>query len=180
MLEGVIGLLAGVIVGVSIAAIVMKNRDGSDESVVSIKRENEAFRDEVNEHFVQTAELINQLTDSYKAVFDHLSDGAEKLVAPEVSRERMPQVSGEEVRLKRIGSTSSTNPEEDSKTSDQEPESAGNEAPEAQTQTGEEASETVGEATSADQSESSNAGHGDSDSDREDNAESEGRRHGSS
>jgi len=113
MLEGVIGLLAGLIVGVSIAAIVMKNRDGSDESVVSIKRENEAFRDEVNEHFVQTAELINQLTDSYKAVFDHLSDGAEKLVDPEVVRERMPQVGQEEVRLKRIGTVKPSDTDED-------------------------------------------------------------------
>jgi uncharacterized membrane-anchored protein YhcB (DUF1043 family) len=103
MLEGVIGLVAGLIVGASIAAIVTKSRGGSSESVASIKRENEAFRDEVNEHFVQTAELINQLTDSYKAVFDHMSEGAEKLVDPEVIRERLPDVGNEEVRLKRLG-----------------------------------------------------------------------------
>ena len=103
MWEGVVGLIAGLILGGAIAALIIRRRGGSEGSVEALKRENEAFRDEVNEHFVQTAELINQLTDSYKAVFDHLSDGAEKLVAPEVIRERLPEVGDEEVRLKRIG-----------------------------------------------------------------------------
>jgi uncharacterized membrane-anchored protein YhcB (DUF1043 family) len=103
MLEGVIGLLAGLIIGASITIILRRRSGGSDQSVESLKRENERFREEVNEHFVQTAELINQLTDSYKAVFDHLSEGAEKLVEPEVIRERLPQVGDEEIRLKRIG-----------------------------------------------------------------------------
>ena len=110
MWEGIIGLIAGLIVGGSIAALIIRRKGGSAETVEALKRENETFRDEVNEHFVQTAELINQLTDSYKAVFDHLSEGAEKLVAPEVIRERMPQVTDEEVRLRRIGTTVATPP----------------------------------------------------------------------
>jgi uncharacterized membrane-anchored protein YhcB (DUF1043 family) len=68
-----------------------------------MREENERFREQVNDHFVETAELINQLTDSYKKVFDHLSDGAERLVDEKVIRERMPQVSDQEIRLKRIG-----------------------------------------------------------------------------
>ncbi len=108
MLEGIIGLIAGLVVGGSITALIINRKAGPTGTVEALKRETETFRDEVNEHFVQTAELINQLTDSYKEVFDHLSEGAEKLVAPEVIRERMPQVTDEEVRLKRIGTTMAT------------------------------------------------------------------------
>ncbi|NDY94546.1 YhcB family protein [Wenzhouxiangella limi] len=104
MWAGITGVIIGLLIGGTAVAIWLKKRGGAGESVASLKRENAQFREEVNEHFVQTAELINQLTDSYKAVFDHLSEGAEKLVEPDVVRDRMPQVTDEEVRLKRIGS----------------------------------------------------------------------------
>lgn len=103
MWSGITGVIIGILIGGVAAWIWLKGRSGSAGSVETLKRENERFREEVNEHFVQTAELINQLTDSYKAVFDHLSDGAEKLVDQDAVRERMPQVSDEEVRLKRLG-----------------------------------------------------------------------------
>lgn len=104
MWAGITGVIIGLLIGGTAVAIWLKRRGGSGGTVASLKRENAQFREEVNEHFVQTAELINQLTDSYKAVFDHLSEGAEKLVEPDVVRDRMPQVTNEEVRLKRIGS----------------------------------------------------------------------------
>lgn len=68
-----------------------------------LKAENERFREEVNAHFVQSAQLINELTDSYKKVFDHLSDGADRLVDKDTTRDRMPQVGRQEVRLRHIG-----------------------------------------------------------------------------
>jgi len=115
MWAGITGVIIGILVG-GTAAWLWLRRSGNAETVANLKRENELFREEVNEHFVQTAELINQLTDSYKAVFDHLSEGAEKLVDAEVVRERMPQVSDEEVRLKRLGAPRASAP------ADQEPE----------------------------------------------------------
>lgn len=66
-------------------------------------KQQERFKTEVTDHFVETARLINQLTDSYKAVFDHLSEGADQLVDPDTLRERLPAVSDKEIRLKRIG-----------------------------------------------------------------------------
>lgn len=77
-------------------------------SVSALKKEHEQFREQVTTHFVETADLINRLTDSYKDVFDHLSKGAETLVDDKSLRDRMPQVSDQEVRLKRIGSRSAT------------------------------------------------------------------------
>ncbi|NEZ04162.1 DUF1043 family protein [Wenzhouxiangella sp. XN201] len=98
----IIGLIAGAAIGAGAVWIFAVRRAGP-MSVNEMKKENEHFREEVNAHFVQTAELINELTDSYKAVFDHLSDGAERLVDKEAVRERMPQVSHREVRLRHIG-----------------------------------------------------------------------------
>ncbi len=97
-----IGLVVGLLAGGG-SVWVYSTRGGKDESVETLKKENAVFREEVNEHFVQTAELINRMTDSYKAVFDHLSEGAGKLVDEQAVRERMPQVTDQEVRLKHIG-----------------------------------------------------------------------------
>ncbi len=103
MWQGIAGLLIGTLLGGAGVWLWLTKRGGTVTSVEKLKAENERFREEVNEHFVQTAELINRLTDSYKAVFDHLSDGADKLVDEEVVQSRMPRVTGKEVRLKHIG-----------------------------------------------------------------------------
>jgi len=97
-----IGLIIGLAVGGGLAWLFASRRSWSP-SARQLKEENERFREEVNAHFVQTAELINELTDSYKKVFDHLSDGAERLVDKDAVRERMPQVGRQEVRLRHIG-----------------------------------------------------------------------------
>lgn len=103
MVEGIAGVIVGLLIGGVVVWLWMDRRASNPNTVQALKRENECFREEVNEHFIQTAALINQLTDSYKAVFDHLSEGAEKLVDEKAVRERMPQVGTEEIRLKRLG-----------------------------------------------------------------------------
>lgn len=102
----VVGALAlGLAVGALVVWLLTRSAAGPGHSVRQLREENEQFREQVNDHFVQTAELINRLTDSYKAVFDHLSEGAERLVDEQVVRERMPKVSDQEIRLKRIGTS---------------------------------------------------------------------------
>lgn len=103
MWSELIAVVIGLLIGAVGAWIWLKKRGGPTGSVEQLQKENARFREEVNEHFVQTAELINQLTDSYKAVFDHLSEGADKLVDTDTLRERMPRVTSQEVRLKHIG-----------------------------------------------------------------------------
>jgi len=98
----IIALIVGGALGAGLVWMFAVRRAGP-MSVIEMKKENERFREEVNAHFVQSAQLINELTDSYKKVFDHLSDGAERLVDNEAVRERMPQVGHNEVRLRHIG-----------------------------------------------------------------------------
>lgn len=46
-----------------------------------------AYQQEVASHFAQTSELINDLTQAYKNVHEHLATGALKLATPAISRQ---------------------------------------------------------------------------------------------
>ncbi len=104
-----IGATIAAVIGFALGALVVwliDRKRGGGTSVAALKQEHEQFREQVTTHFVETADLINKLTDSYKDVFDHLSKGAETLVDDKSLRDRMPRVSDQEVRLKRLGSRS--------------------------------------------------------------------------
>ncbi len=49
----------------------------------------ESYKDEVNAHFATTAQLVEKLTEDYKAVYRHLAEGSEKLCGPNAPR--LPQ-----------------------------------------------------------------------------------------
>lgn len=98
-----LALVAGVLLGGGAVWWLGRNR-GDGRSVAELEKENQRFKAEVTDHFVETARLINQMTDSYKAVFDHLSGGAQQLVDPKDLRERL-EVEHREVRLHRIGAS---------------------------------------------------------------------------
>ena len=51
----------------------------------------EVYREDVSEHFLRTAELVDNLTQSYKAVYDHLEGGAYQLVGDEKFKKQLEQ-----------------------------------------------------------------------------------------
>lgn len=51
----------------------------------------EIYREDVSDHFLKTAELVDNLTQSYKAVYDHLEGGAYQLVGDEKFRKQLEQ-----------------------------------------------------------------------------------------
>src|SRR6056297_2792617 len=115
-MEFAIWLIAGLVAGGAIGAVAtwwISRARGGVVSVMQLKQENDKFRDEVAEHFVETGRLINQMSESYKQVFDHLSRGAEKLVDDEKLAERLPPASGQEVRLSQFGSSTPANSTDD-------------------------------------------------------------------
>ncbi|MCA9838690.1 MAG: DUF1043 family protein [Trueperaceae bacterium] len=61
------------------------------------------YKENVSDHFVETADLINQLTHSYKAVYDHLERGAFQLVGAEDLKKRLGNIEAEPVKLEYIG-----------------------------------------------------------------------------
>lgn len=100
----VIGLVTGLIVGLvaGAAGAWLWWRFGMAGDGADSRRQAE-YREEVADHFVKTAELVNRLTDSYKKVFDHLRDGAGKLVDEETLRQRLAHEEDKDVTLHLIG-----------------------------------------------------------------------------
>ncbi|WP_405240504.1 ZapG family protein [Lentisalinibacter orientalis] len=101
-----VSLLIGAAIGVALGAgglFVWFRYGGGASGTSSARRREEAYREEVADHFVKTAELVNQLTDSYKEVFDHLREGAGHLVDEEILRQRLDHRDDEKVTLQRIG-----------------------------------------------------------------------------
>lgn len=47
----------------------------------------QGYQRDVAEHFAQTSQLVNNLTQSYREVHEHLASGALKLATPAISRE---------------------------------------------------------------------------------------------
>jgi uncharacterized membrane-anchored protein YhcB (DUF1043 family) len=76
------GLIAGIFIG-----IFFNQRKGKqslrqadlERQVQDMQQQQQGYQEEVGNHFQQTAELLNQLTDSYKDVHTHLSKGAHLL-----------------------------------------------------------------------------------------------------
>lgn len=81
--------LIGGVVGAALAFLLMparrqqrQLRQERDEALANLAR----HRDEVDNHFLRTAELVNQMTASYRAVHEHLSAGARTLCSEQGRR----------------------------------------------------------------------------------------------
>ncbi len=77
---GVIGYFAG-----RSGTSATKQRDLSLQLEDS-QRQLDAYKQQVNQHFERTAELVNDMTESYKAVHQHLATGSEALCDADTSK----------------------------------------------------------------------------------------------
>lgn len=93
-----IGLLAG-----AIAVWQWQRSRPQVQSANKLAREHEQLKQQVADHFVETAQRVNQLTDSYKDVMEHLRHGATTLVDRETLEKRLPALEDADVRVARIG-----------------------------------------------------------------------------
>lgn len=79
---GVLSFAAGVIVGAGLlfwllparrqAGQLIRDRDEARQAL-------EHYRSQVDDHFLHTAELVNDMTQAYRTVHEHLSKGAQAL-----------------------------------------------------------------------------------------------------
>ncbi len=77
-----VALLAGVAIGAIIAqrtAPTRKAQHDMEQHLSQMQREQQDYQQEVTEHFTETAELLDQLTESYRDVHNHLAQGAQRL-----------------------------------------------------------------------------------------------------
>ncbi|MFV8782257.1 YhcB family protein [Microbulbifer sp. SA54] len=97
ILVGVLGLAAGAL----LAFLATRNRQNADrtqELELSLKEANtklEDFQQQVNEHFDQTAQLVHNLTQSYREVHEYLANSAIRLSNQDIGRQMLEAGSGE-------------------------------------------------------------------------------------
>ena len=99
----ILALLIGMLIGSLITRYSLRERLEKAASKEAVKNEFTEFKTQVNDHFLETASLVNQMTQSYKAVYDHLEKGATGLVGEEVLRKQLADVESEPVVLEYIG-----------------------------------------------------------------------------
>lgn len=92
-LIGIGGLALGMVLGA-----ILTNRLNNSPSRVrelegqvrALEQRHEQYKDDVSDHFNVTAELIQQMTQSYKDVYQHLATGAQDLCSTEVANRLLP------------------------------------------------------------------------------------------
>jgi len=86
----ILGLLVGWATGRRTSAEAKKYRDIALK-LDQVMQDKKAYEDSVVEHFTETAKLLNNLTESYREVHNHLAQGAASLCQGEgpVSLERL-------------------------------------------------------------------------------------------
>ncbi len=57
-----------------------------EERLYRSEDELKKYQQDVTQHFAQTSELVNNLTRSYREVYEHLANSALKLTTPDLSR----------------------------------------------------------------------------------------------
>ena len=89
-LTGLLAFVTGLIVG----AVVYKQFKSDEarvkhleEKLASLEQEHEAYKDNVHSHFNNTANLLNNLTDSYREVYQHMAAGAQSLCPEYISQQ---------------------------------------------------------------------------------------------
>lgn len=98
----IVSLLVGIAIG-GFGAHFLLPRARVHRAEQKVRKEFEDYREQVAEHFARTAGLINQLTDSYKDVFEHLQSGANRLLDEDQLREKLSDESGKTITLPRLG-----------------------------------------------------------------------------
>jgi len=86
---GLFSLLAGVVlgaIGLSYARGKLLGRD-VEQRLHQTATELQNYQRDVAEHFAHTSQLVNNLTQAYRDVHEHLANGALKLATPAISKQ---------------------------------------------------------------------------------------------
>ena len=74
----VLGVIIGYLASKKMGAA-LKAQALLQQQIEELQKQQQNYRSEVSDHFAETAQLFNQLTNSYRNVHNHLAEGAQKL-----------------------------------------------------------------------------------------------------
>jgi uncharacterized membrane-anchored protein YhcB (DUF1043 family) len=87
------GLVAGIVIGAVLYRLLhtesAKNRR-LEQQIDLLQRRHTQYQAEVSDHFSRTGDLLTRLNSSYRDIFTHLAQGAEKLGSDSEFRSRLP------------------------------------------------------------------------------------------
>ncbi|MEH6639157.1 MAG: DUF1043 family protein [Porticoccaceae bacterium] len=107
----VVGLLLGMLLTRGLSSPV-KQRKQLGEELRQAKEKQEVYEREVAEHFVKTSGLVNNLTESYRHLHQHLASSAETLANPDLSDSLLtPKVTQLELDIEQLPALDATMPE---------------------------------------------------------------------
>lgn len=88
-ITGLLCLLAGGAIGAALLYVFRAQLLGRDleQRLHEAESSLQAYQRDVAEHFTQTSQLVNNLTQAYREVHEHLANGALKLATPAISRQ---------------------------------------------------------------------------------------------
>jgi len=75
-----------------------KNKN-SEKNIAKIEEKLQNYQQDVVNHFEQTADLVDDLTKSYKKVFDHLGKSAKELMTEEQVQYQIEKRKGSQITL---------------------------------------------------------------------------------
>lgn len=89
---GVISFALGVAAGYAIHFFLNsdnKRREKLAQELEQLREETEQYRGEVAEHFQHTSELVQEMTSSYKNVYEHLASGSARLCSDAIQEPQL-------------------------------------------------------------------------------------------
>jgi uncharacterized membrane-anchored protein YhcB (DUF1043 family) len=96
-------LFSAVLLGLVIGALIMYFSSGEDksskETIAELEKKLNSYQNDVAEHFEETANLVDDMTQSYKKVFDHMGKSARLLMTEEQIAEQIEKRKGNKVTL---------------------------------------------------------------------------------
>lgn len=81
-IELVFGIVIGIVLGFCLS-LLLKKRSDHGLKIKELEAEHEKYHKQVDDHFVNTAVLLNGLTDQYRDVYRHIASGAGALCSEE-------------------------------------------------------------------------------------------------
>lgn len=99
---GLFSLLAGVVlgaIGIGYARGKFLGRD-IEQRLHQTETELQTYQRDVAEHFAHTSQLVNNLTQAYRDVHEHLANGALKLATPAISKQILDAAQNDKPNLR--------------------------------------------------------------------------------